>query len=104
MKVNFALTFLTNMALWWFETKVNQEETAGIYHDWATNWDEFTKELKMNFGITDIQGESTKLLENLKMRSSDKITMYNIEFMHLLSQLHWGDGVLCYCYYKGLPD
>jgi hypothetical protein len=103
-KVNFALTFLTDVALRWFETGVDQEETYGIHHSWATSWDDFTKELKTHFGLADLQGESAELLEALKMKADEKITSYNVEFMRLASQLRWADNILCYRYYKGLPD
>lgn len=103
-KVNFALTFLTDVALRWFETGIDEEETNGVYQAWASDWECFTLELKTHFGVADVRGESAELLEGLRMKHGDKITTYNVEFMRLSAHLRWGDDVLCYRYYKGLPD
>jgi hypothetical protein len=104
MKVNFAMTYLTDVALRWFETGIDQEELHGTIFPWTTDWDEFVKELKTHFGVADIKGEAAELLENLSMNSRDKLTTYNVEFMRLSSELTWGDDTLCYRFYKGLPD
>jgi hypothetical protein len=103
-KVNFALTYLTDTALRWFETAIDQEEVHGIYQAWSTDWSLFVLELKTHFGIADPRGESAELLDNLRMKYGDRITIYNVEFMCLSSQLTWNDEVLCHRYYKGLPD
>ena len=38
------------------------------------------------------------------MKPGDKISTYNVDFMHYASQLGWGNSVLCHCYYQGLPN
>ena len=38
------------------------------------------------------------------MKSGDKISTYNVNFMHYASQLGWGNSVLYHCYYQGLPN
>ena len=38
------------------------------------------------------------------MKPSDKISTYNMDFMHYASQLGWGNSVLCHHYYQGLPN
>jgi len=103
-KVNFALTFLTDVALRWFETGIDQEETLGISAPWINDWNEFVTELQTHFGLADLKGEAAELLENLHMKPSDRITTYNVEFMRLSSCLNWGNDLLVYRFYKGLPD
>lgn len=103
-KVNFALTFLTDIALRWFETGIDQEETLGIISPWLSNWEDFVKELKTHFGHADFKGEAAELLESLRMKPGEKITNYNVEFMRLAGHLNWSDDVLLHRYYKGLPD
>ena len=44
------------------------------------------------------------MLDNLHMKPSDKISTYNMDFMHYASQLGWRNSVLCHCYYQGLPN
>ena len=38
------------------------------------------------------------------MKPGDKISMYNVDFMHYASQIDWGNSVLCHCYYQRLPN
>ncbi|KAF5356896.1 hypothetical protein D9756_006427 [Leucocoprinus leucothites] len=102
-KVNFTMTYLTGVALDWFKVALTQEE-QGIFHDWITDWDAFTHELRMHFGVANPKSEVAELLDSLQMKSGDKIATYNIDFMKYAAQLGWGDEVLCYHYYKGLPN
>ena len=44
------------------------------------------------------------MLDNLRMKPSNKISTYNVDFMCYASQLGWGNSVLCHCYYQGLPN
>jgi len=61
-------------------------------------------ELHQHFGLSDPIGEAANMLDNLCMKSGDKISTYNVNFMHYVSQLGWGNSVLCYRYYQGLPN
>ena len=38
------------------------------------------------------------------MKPGDKISTYNVDFMHYASQLGWRNSVLCHHYYQGLPN
>jgi len=38
------------------------------------------------------------------MKPGDKIATYNVEFMRYAAQLNWGNIVLCYRFYQGLPN
>ena len=44
------------------------------------------------------------MLDNLYMKSGDKISTYNMDFMYYVSQLGWGNSILCHRYYQGLPN
>jgi len=44
------------------------------------------------------------MLDNLCMKPGDKISTYNVDFMCYISQLGWGNSVLCHRYYQGLPN
>ena len=49
-------------------------------------------------------GEAANMLDNLCMKLSDKISTYNVDFMHYASQLDWENSVLCYHYYQWLSN
>ncbi|KAF5343695.1 hypothetical protein D9756_011639 [Leucocoprinus leucothites] len=102
-KVNFAMTYLTGVALDWFEIALTQEE-QGVFHDWIMYWDAFTHKLHMHFGVANLKSDAAELLDNLQMKLGNKIATYNIDFMKYAAQLSWGDEVLCHHYYKGLPN
>jgi len=102
-KINFAMTYLTEVAQDWFEVGLNQEN-QGILQDWLSDWNLFVNKLCRHFGLSDSVGEAANMLDNLHMKPSDKISTYNVDFMHYISQLGWGNSVLCHYYYQGLPN
>ena len=61
-------------------------------------------ELWVHFGLLDPVGNVANLIDNLRMKPGDKIATYNMEFMWYAAQLNWGDIVLCYHFYQGLPN
>jgi len=65
---------------------------------------QFVDELCQHFGLSDPIDETANMLDNLCMKPSDKISTYNVDFICYASQLGWGNSVLCYCYYQGLPN
>ena len=44
------------------------------------------------------------MLDNLYMKSDNKIFTYNMDFMCYASQLGWENSVLCHCYYQRLSN
>ena len=60
--------------------------------------------LHWHFGLLDSIGEAANMLDNLHMKPSDKISTYNVDFMHYAFQLSWENSVLCHRYYQGLPN
>jgi len=59
-------------------------------------------ELRWHFGLSDSVGEVANMLDSLHIKPSNKISTYNMDFMRYVSQLGWGNSVLCHCYYQGL--
>ena len=102
-KINFAMTYFTGVSQNWFEMGLNQED-QGILQDWLSDWNLFVDELCWHFGLSDPVGKVANMLDNLHMKSGDKISIYNVDFMHYVSQLGWGNSVLCHCYYQWLPN
>jgi len=97
------MTYLTRVAQNWFEVGLNQED-QGILQDWLSDWNLFVDKLRRHFGLLDSIGEAANMLDNLCMKPSDKISTYNVDFMHYASQLGWRNSILCHCYYQGLPN
>jgi len=62
------------------------------------------EELWVYFRLLDLVGDAANLIDNLRMKPEDKIVTYNVEFVQYTTQLNWGDTVLCYCFYQGLPN
>ena len=102
-KINFAMTYLTRVAQDWFEVSLNQED-QGILQDWLSNWNLFVDELCQHFGLSDPVDEAANMLDNLHMKSSNKFSTYNVDFIHYTSQLGWGNSVPCHRYYQELPN
>jgi len=103
VKINFTITYLTEVTQDWFEMGLNQED-QGILQDWLSDWNLFVDELRRHFGLSDPIGEVANMLDNLRMKPGDKISTYNVDFMHYASQLGWGNSVLYHRYYQGLPN
>ena len=82
---------------------LNQED-QGILQGWLSDWNLFVDELRQYFGLSDPIGEVANILDNLHMKSSNKISTYNVDFIHYTFQLGWRNSVLCYHYYQGLPN
>ena len=102
-KINFTMTYLTEVAQDWFEVGLNQED-QDILQDWLSDWNLFVDKLCRHFDLSDPIGEAANMLDNLCMKPSDKISTYNVDFMHYVFQLGWGNSVLCHRYYQGLPN
>ncbi len=53
---------------------------------------------------SDSISEVANMLDNLRMKYSDKISTYNVDFIYYTFQLGWENSVLCHCYYQELPN
>ena len=63
---------------------LNQED-QGILQGWLSNWNLFVNELRRHFGLSDPVGEVANILDNLRMKPGNKISTYNVDFMHYAS-------------------
>jgi hypothetical protein len=100
-KINFTLSYLRGQAFQWFEPGF-----SGRLDDppaWLDHWEEFVKELEVNFGPYDETGEAENELATLKMLGQ-RISKYLIRFNSLASRCDWGDSALRHRFYEGLPS
>jgi len=61
-------------------------------------------ELQVHFGLLDLVGDATNLINNLCMNPEDKIAIYNVKFIQYVTQLNWDNTVLCHHFYQGLAN
>ena len=92
------MTYLTRVVQNWFEVGLNQKDQS-ILQDWLFNWNLFVNELCQYFSLSDSVGEVANMLDNFHMKLGNKISIYNVDFMHYAFQLDWENSILCYCYY-----
>ena len=85
-KINFAITYLTEVVQNWFKVGLNQED-QGILQDWFFDWNLFVDKLCQYFGLSNPVSKVANMLDNLCMKSSDKISTYNIDFIYYVPQL-----------------
>ena len=78
-KVTYVLSFLHGTTLDWFEPTL----ASGRYAPWLTDYSAFVSELRNNFGPHNLEGEAEAGLENLRMRNTQRITKYLVEFNRL---------------------
>ena len=102
-KINFVMIYLSSVVQDWFEVVLHQED-LGYAQPWLSTWYLFVEELQVHFGLSDPVENAASLIDNLCMKLGDKIATYNMEFMWYAAQLNWGDTVLCYYFYQGLPN
>ena len=86
VKINFAITYLTRVAQNWFEVNINQKD-QGILQDRLSDWNLFVDELYWHFGLLNSIDKVANMLNNLHIKPSDKISIYNVDFMHYAFQL-----------------
>src|ERR1700723_2091487 len=71
---------------------------------WEDDYSEFVEELKLYFGAMDLIGESESKIENLTMKSSQRIAKYIVEFNQLATITGWDGRALRHQFYRGLPS
>src|SRR6202040_3285146 len=68
------------------------------------DYSEFVEELKLYFRSSDLIGESESKIENLTMKSSQRIAKYIVEFNRLVTITGWDGRTLRHQFYCGLPS
>ena len=97
------MTYISSVVQDWFEVVLQQKDLS-YTQLWLSTQQLFVNELQVHFRLLDLVEDTANLIDNLCMKPGDKITTYNVEFMQYAVQLNWGDLVLCYCFYQGLPN
>ena len=104
-KVTFVQSYLKGMALEWF--KPNLLGTLDAYDRplWIDDWCEFVTELQLQFGPHDPIRDTEHQLDNLRMKDTQRIICYIVEFNCLASQLKgYGNTALRHKFYTSLPN
>src|ERR1700723_4766176 len=102
-KVNFTISYLKGMALAYFETSLLKPNILNP-PAWEDDYSEFVEELKLYFGSSDLIRESESEIENLTMKSSQRIAKYIIEFNRLVTITGWDGRALRHQFYRSLPS
>ena len=102
-KVCFAISYLKKLALEWFEQGVLEDKQTQA-PEWRSSWMEFIKELQTHFGPTNPTGTAEVELQHLTMTSRACLSEYLVRFNMLASRVEWGDVVLRFQFYDGLPE
>jgi hypothetical protein len=91
-KINFALSYLRGQAFQWFEPGFSGQldDLPACLDD----WEEFVKELEVNFGPYNETREVENELAMLKMLTGQRISEYIVHFNSLASHCDWGDSAL----------
>ena len=63
---------------------LNQKDQS-ILQDWLFDWNLFVNEVCQNFGLLNLIGEAANMLDNLHIKPWNKISTYNVDFMHYAS-------------------
>src|SRR6266436_3784653 len=102
-KVCFAISYLKKSALEWFEQGILEDDPSQA-PGWKSSWTEFVKELWTHFRPANPTGAAEAELQHLTMSSRACLSEYLVRFNTLASRVEWGDAVLCFQFYDGLPD
>jgi hypothetical protein len=101
MKVNYALSFLKEPALGYFEPYLVDDPADEPL--WVSDYTAFTEELYLYFGPYDQVADAEVELKNLVMKDNHKATRFFIEFYRLSSMLQYNDSALHRRAYLALP-
>jgi len=81
------MTYVSGVVQDWFKVTLQQED-LGYAQSWLFTWHLFVEELRVHFGLSDLVGDAANLIDNLRMKPEDKISIYNVEFMRYTAQLN----------------
>ena len=78
--------------------------TDSTVPDWDGNFSLFIQQLMLVFGPHDPIGDAESKLRTLRMKPSDPISTYIIEFNTQAAMTRWGEAALWSQFYEGLPS
>lgn len=101
----FALSYLSDSPLDWFQIKLNSALLDGAkLPAWFRSFAAFVSELRRVFGPIDAVTAAVTALEALQYSDVTKANRYTIDFNQHSYRTGWNDPALARQYYKGLPD
>ena len=100
-KVNFALSYLRDVAQEWFEPGISGLTEEPLM--WLESFLAFLNELHFNFGPFDETREAERKLATICMKDSAHISDFMVKFSSLAVRCPWGKLALRYRFYDGLP-
>ena len=81
------MTYLSGVAQDWFKVTLQQKDLS-YAQPWLSTWQLFVDKLQVHFGLLDLVGDATNLINNLCMKPGGKIVTYNVKFMWYAAQLN----------------
>ena len=100
-KVNYAISFLSGVALDWFEPDILHPNHTNP-PAWAYSYAAFLLKLWTNFSPFDAVRDAEDELKNLRMHDGDLIMKYIVCFNQHAAVIGYGDNSLCHAFYRGL--
>lgn len=97
-KVNYACSYLDEVAFSWYENALDQDEEP----DWFYSWDLFIKELDKNFGEVDVTAAAERRIRQLWMSSTGHVSDYITKFNAEANKLKWNDSAKMSEFRRGL--
>ena len=98
--VSYAASFLSEIALLWWQLNLMAFPKPPIRSDWA----EFVSKLDKLFGEPDLAQALERALHSLKMQENHHINKYMIEFLEHAAYTGWNDVALYGEFYWGLAE
>ncbi|KAJ3851369.1 hypothetical protein EV368DRAFT_83610 [Lentinula lateritia] len=92
-KVNYTLSYLSGSAKEWFVPDILDPD-LDLLLAWTSSFKAIVKEPQDNFGVYDMQGDTEDSLEYLKMKETENIRKYNIQFNTLAASTNWDSAAL----------
>ncbi len=71
---------------------------------WHSNWPDFIAKIRTHFRPSNLTGMAEIELCHLSMQPDSRISEYLVQFNMLASRVSWGDAVLHFQFYDGLPE
>ena len=99
-RVSYAASFLSEIALLWWQPNLMADPEPPIRSDWA----KFVSELDKLFGEPNLTQASEHALHSLKMQENHHINKYLIEFSEHAAYTGWNDVALYGEFYCGLAE
>src|SRR5882724_7641786 len=99
-RVSYAASYLSDIAMWWWQPILVAFPELSIRNDWG----EFIDQLNTYFRQPDLAQASECALRALKMQDYQHVNKYMIEFSEHATHTGWNDAALYGEFYRGLAE